>query len=917
MEPSDNSGRLRVLGEHWVNTTIAAHRILERLPSYGKPGVSEGQLQTDFGQALTRMALSLLRQGEWATCTPPQQLWSRTVLGDEHLHEITRDWAGISQALDNWLLGHGVSAENLTPVREHLTDVVRRGLRREIAVAKNAAQLLTSLFRSTDTTMLGEYEHLLSDAATEFLDGKENPVVSIVCHEALGRITEEFWESLGKLDRSEPLHVILDTNVLVRLLCESSPEHTLFYSVLEELVSDRPTTVHVFTISIRELRGIVRAGEAYLEAAASWPGSAARLSSKQGETYSSFTDNPFVVEYLSSVDCGMPYTCFADRAFRRICATLAEGARTQIDAKSANIPIGRIGHVTLPCKVIVHSGPWPEEGSQVPNTSPYHAMESWPTYAGALRWLLRRKDSAEQAQHDAQLYAEVSRHRRSDGRGHWIVWTIDGWLFEFERCVLKLSQADGRIYRSTRMIQGLLARPPSLSSVQEEALRQLLSWASTRSSLTDRLAAALDLSQGVGRDSYEQGRELLLRAYGDPYGVLGIMQDQELVEAVDTEEPEDTAGEDEQQAAESVSCRRACCGWPKDLERSEPWEGVCQAVPKRHVTELTLHGGPGRYVELSVDWGDYVASHGPLPLTIGRRESVGEGTAGIYPEIQLSVHSVSHFDLPWAVVRPPSELGVPDLRDTRGSARAMLTQHRLTRSQEREAVIVDLRYKSEALAGMLCEAPAGSGEWVVRPDKRSQIQTILQRLWISRDDLEMRLATRTGHVSLSNRWLLLHTGWPELFRPAWPDLSNPGFECWHAWSLHPYLDQVCVEWLLEQGIYGLATDTSMVDCPAYVLPRSAELLSDLSDAVNFLKQARSVSRGMPHLPTHQPVHTRILLHNKPMLESLYVDSAVITTECQIYARSGRMIVPLFTAGLGMPYMDDGALAKVFLRLKHV
>ncbi len=194
---------------------------------------------------------------------------------------------------------------------------------------------------------------------------------------------------------------------------------------------------------------------------------------------------------------------------------------------------------------------------------------------------------------------------------------------------------------------------------------------------------------------------------------------------------------------------------------------------------------------------------------------------------------------------------------------------------------------------------------------------MLRDLWISKEILQSRLLTDDGMTCLQGRWLVLHTGWPELFRPVWPDVSAPGFECWHAWTLHPYVDDECAAWLVSEGIQGIITDAAMIDCPAYELPTHLSVIGNLQPAQQFLEDSRAGDKGRPRLPLYEPTHTRLFMACRAMIESARISSDLLETTVPEYRERGVCERLVFTMGLGMHQMRDSALAKVLVRVSDV
>lgn len=635
---------------------------------------------------------------------------------------------------------------------------------------------------------------------------------------------------------------------------------------------------------------------------------------------------PFVRQYAAQYAGQIPYAIYADQEYLWLWHLLARGPR----ALGSEEGLGRSFRLPgneVPRLFAFGVGLLETRGDFEPDLSGLstegYERATWPTFSQTLRWMSRTKPNAI-ARHDAILCQLAILRRQQDKQAHWVVWTNDTRLLEYEGTELKLARPGKRIFRSPRMMQALWLDRPNPSDVLTEAMQELTdltAWSAGGNDMLERTTAAMELFYATGQSGLAREKyvDLLQRASGDPYGALRALAIGEIEEAAEEGSEPPRPLPSPWRTEPPTTLPKLPVGSP-DATEYQPFPAH-RALPdaEKRVVDLVLLEGPGRFLELSGDWSTYVAAHGPLPATFGLRTPVAGGDTPLlsYPEFEVSVHSVAHFDLCWAIVPDAEELRDYDSRPDPNSVEAKALHHRIIRPQELPAVVIDLRYKAAALFGRIEEISEGHGDWVLSAEGSRNIKQVLRDLWIRKDELQQRLCSSGDPVSLRHRWLVLHTGWPELFRPrAWPDISNRGYECWHTWNLHPYIDLECARWLVEQDIYGLATDTAMIDCPAYLLQMVPGIFGDVLAAQELIGRSGAGEFPGPELPAYQPAHAALLLSQRPMLESISIPSAPLEEAAAEYRARGEFETTLFTMGLGMPQMVDGALAKVFLRLSH-
>jgi len=920
--------RLMVMGEAWVSTTLSAHRALRRLPAPTDPPLDRAALLEVCGQVMASVALDLLEKGGLANPTDAGKiLWCRTERGDQFLKEIEREWKLLAQQTDTWLREQGIEDPELGPVRESLLGAIERAFssgRIEVAGLASLPELVRYLASHLgDSPRASRNQELLRAAADALDRGEVCPLGSIVCRNALEVVFQDFYESKPPESvGGRACNILLDTNMFMRLMCPTSREYADLVHTLTVLPERWEVSLYVAEFTLAEARQVLKAGESHINAMMS----ALRGHENAPGAHVSVGANPFVLQYIHDFAGHIPYRLYADREYLHILSALGPRRSPDCDCGpevSDRLP-SSMTHRELPQTITLIR---PREGLQsgflTPPASPHHEVTQWPDFEGAFQFMRQTGKSKAASNHDALLLTLAAELQQSSPDAHWIIWTSDCALIQFERNILRLATKANRLVRDSRMMRALWPCPPGPEEIRDEVMESLASWAVATDRAEERLGAAQALRTAEW-GTYSEAMDLIARALGDPYGVLSIMREDAIeheLEGLPAEQEQTPAvrPRDETTAAAEARGEVPKPGWPTAVDATSSPSPRSLPDSNARLNQLALLSGEGRYLELSGDLSAYIAAHGPLPLTVGDRVQLCQGSElrSRYTEFQIGVHSVAHMDLPWAISDVPTGCPVPDLRKSADSADGKALQHRLLRPQERPAVVVDLRYKATALYGMVEEMSAGSGEWVLSRHGRANIGKVLRSLWVSAPELQQRVFASLGTYSLTDSWVVLHTGWPELFGPVWPDVSTPGFECWHAWTLHPYIDDRSAEWLANLGVHGVAIDAAMVDCPAYMLPRSVGIAGDLAPARMFLRQNENSDERDPKLPAYQPGHMRLLLAGHVMLESITIPSALLAEEVPSYEKEGVLVTRLFTAGLGMPQMTDAALVKAFLRLPSV
>jgi len=899
MAGKNDWSRFAIDCEHWVITTATAHRVLEKLVAEGAP-VCRRRLVDEYDEPNVGVALNLLEKGNWVKKTPASadvdelmMSWNATEDGKRYLETIKKESERINTLSSRWLLRCRVREKDVDRVAGELREVARR-IAANLPAQPLCARDLLLLHADRRDTKEG-IRALLRSAAKEIDAKKQCPLVSILCREVLDKVSQEFYESMPPPDAARvPLSIFLDTNVLTRLLCPDVHRFGGIVDTLNSISRRRAVTLYVTQYTLAETRRLLLGGEWSVQALMSTH----QRRKDREQVQADAMGNPFVLQYVRQFGGQLPYSSYADRHYRYILDCL--GTRRRLPELAHEVQLVRRDRET-------------DLDLSGLSTTDY-PLKEWPTHDETFGWL-RDTKSTIVAEHDTALLHAAIWHRQSDPNSHWVIWTTDGSLIQFEREKLQLRNREKRLVRNTRMMDALWATPSELENIQDDVLRTLTTltaWAASTDESLARIDSGLALLRGQAWTV-----EVLREAFGDPYGALlaAFGQDEIGHMAASPVAARAAVAEPPRSEMGVPLTAKAPPGWPERPESPFPSPApVPRKESGRYV--LVMPSGGGDYIDLSADLATYSATHGPMPTTIGSQTVIGTefGSQMRYPEIQLGVHTGAHFDLPWALAKVPQGLRRKDKRPGQSAQAGKVLHHSMLSPQEHTAVVVDMRCKARALHGMIEEVPKGSREWALSVEGMRNLKKVLKELWISKEDIQARIYTENGMLSLRDRWLVLHTGWTELFRPVWPDVSAAGFECWFAWTLHPYIDEQCAEWLMEQRIYGVATDTAMIDCPAYELPHLLSIAGPLAAASEFLRECQKGNNRGPVLPEHEPAHVRLLLACRPMLESLIIPSDLLENAVPQYNERGVYAGLLFTIGLGMHQMTDGALAKVFLRV---
>jgi len=316
-------------------------------------------------------------------------------------------------------------------------------------------------------------------------------------------------------------------------------------------------------------------------------------------------------------------------------------------------------------------------------------------------------------------------------------------------------------------------------------------------------------------------------------------------------------------------------------------------------------------------------------------------------------HSVSHIDLPWALwdvfqraamvpgpstsiggepaddeveepdqqesERPPSSAGISDaarapkaLRGDRGSlpspwssdGRYMMSI--LTRPRGMPCVVLrvdEVREKERCLLANCRSFLDGGVPEVLRSDlEGDELLSIISGLCIT--DKMIRFLADIDPKDLKGSLLVVHTGWYATKRPTWLDLRSPSWEAMHVWNIHPWLSDAAAAFLGELPVAGIATDAPMLDCPLYLVTSESPLVAQLA-AAKFL-ETRRIGSTAPA----QPVHHEFLTRGRILMEGLTIPQEVDSW----YQGKPYILSECVLSFISTHVETDCALASAMLRI---
>jgi len=201
--------------------------------------------------------------------------------------------------------------------------------------------------------------------------------------------------------------------------------------------------------------------------------------------------------------------------------------------------------------------------------------------------------------------------------------------------------------------------------------------------------------------------------------------------------------------------------------------------------------------------------------------------------IYINLHSSTHIDLPWSFnydvyetelnkknIKLPIDFP-PTFKNDYVNA-VKLKKKLLKPKINVPCIIIDVSYKQKIIEDALFKIPAekyrdsdytGSyyQQFLNPLMEYEDFQKILHDICITKEELKSVLE---GIKKPENTFLIFKTGW-DIFAPDIRDLNHPMWECWHAFLIHPYLDENSIKYITDNNYLGIGCDTFSLECPLY------------------------------------------------------------------------------------------------------
>ncbi len=264
---------------------------------------------------------------------------------------------------------------------------------------------------------------------------------------------------------------------------------------------------------------------------------------------------------------------------------------------------------------------------------------------------------------------------------------------------------------------------------------------------------------------------------------------------------------------------------------------------KRDIELESMEKMLSSFEDLTLAFSDAIA-YGPLSETKVFSHKTGvpyrrETTAFI-----SNIHALTHMDLPWALsesewsyvtdkVSKETGIKIPPSPGTPGGE-SLLKKYSSARFLK--CIIVDISSKRKDLFNYTHESKpldivtghaketfslGYEGEIfqseVIQFKTRKEFKELIEGLCITKEELQKSIEPLRKQIKdFSETIICFRTYWNVFFRPQYPDIRHPLWNCYHPYLLHPYLDEFGVDYLLKElNIAGVAADIPGLDCPLY------------------------------------------------------------------------------------------------------
>jgi kynurenine formamidase len=293
-------------------------------------------------------------------------------------------------------------------------------------------------------------------------------------------------------------------------------------------------------------------------------------------------------------------------------------------------------------------------------------------------------------------------------------------------------------------------------------------------------------------------------------------------------------------------------------------------------------------IELSCTDIKYTPCRGNMPsYTIKYPINLGQSVASA---VFFSVHSITHFDLPWTI-----EDRIKDIREKDSDVRPLPMPEEINEVMIEynkiklfDTVVIDITNKLTEMKKKYIDEET---KYIHSDLDEFKFRDLMDSLMITPEDLE------EVPEELDDRFILFKTGWKDL-NPRVVNLTNPYFELRHPYLIPPYLEYDTMKWLVkDKGIKGIGSDSyglenSIYQTNPHYLPKYAK-----EYYYNYKK------------PTFPPVLVTLMSERRYYLKNLRHFEHIITKKG--YALGKIHIIP-FSLG-----NRDANLARVFFRTEKV
>ncbi|MCP8308882.1 MAG: cyclase family protein [archaeon] len=203
-------------------------------------------------------------------------------------------------------------------------------------------------------------------------------------------------------------------------------------------------------------------------------------------------------------------------------------------------------------------------------------------------------------------------------------------------------------------------------------------------------------------------------------------------------------------------------------------------------------------------------------------------TTSIQDWISFSFGSTTHMDLPWSMdwdtvsklVADNPELFPEDMVKNKDYFRNVKSKTMRARSDkkyfkpfESPCSVFNCTDKIDII-GKYLESPSPYSHFSFNLSPKIdeyEFENLLHEIEITKPWIQN--IERQNGIDLSEKFIIFRTGWSNKFYCARTDLSNPIFEGWHAYLIHPYLSDDAILYLVSKNVKGVGVDSPGLENP--------------------------------------------------------------------------------------------------------